>query len=117
MAVGGGALEAAATRDLLASLSNTLIVFLDAPLETMIARCASHADGPARPVLADRARLGERWSQRLPWYRQAHLTIGTAELSPHGVVEQIMQKIEQFRREHEAPHSASRDRGKLGVTA
>lgn len=121
MAVGGGALEAAATRDLLASLSNTLIVFLDAPLETMIARCASHADGTARPVLADRARLGERWSQRLPWYRQAHLTIGTTELSPHGVVERIMQNIEEFRRglknEHEAPHTASRDRGKLGVTA
>jgi len=121
LALGGGALEMPATRDFLASLTGTLIVFLEAPLETMIARCASHADGPVRPVLADRALLAERWSQRLPWYRQAHLTIGTAELSPHAVVERIVQELEQFRsglkNELEAPHSTSRDRDKPEVTA
>lgn len=94
LALGGGALERPVTRDFLASLTDTLIVFLDAPLETMIARCAGHAGGPVRPVLADRARLAERWGQRLPWYRQAHLTVDTADLSPQSVVECILQKLD-----------------------
>jgi shikimate kinase len=45
-------------------------------------------------VLADRDRLNERWSQRLPWYRQAHLTVETGELSPDAVTESIMQRLE-----------------------
>jgi shikimate kinase len=94
LALGGGALEGPATRDFLASLTDTLIVFLEAPLATMIARCAGHADGPVRPVLADRARLKERWSQRLPWYRRAHLTVDTAELSPQAVVELILRQLD-----------------------
>jgi len=94
LALGGGAIETAPTRDFLASLTDTLIVFLQAPLDTMIARCAEHAGGPIRPVLADRARLNERWSQRLPWYRQAHLTVETGELSPDAVAESIMQRLE-----------------------
>ena len=71
VALGGGALEMAATRDLVAGLPDALVVFLDAPLETLLARCAGHADGPVRPVLADRARLAERWNARLLWYRRA----------------------------------------------
>jgi shikimate kinase len=94
LALGGGALEMAATRDLLASLTDTLVVFLDAPLETMIARCAAYEEGPVRPVLADRVRLAERWSQRLPWYRQAHLTVETSEVSPEAVVDRILQRLE-----------------------
>lgn len=90
LALGGGALETAATRDLLASLSSTLRVFLEAPLETMVARCSAEADGAIRPVLADRERLTQRWEARLPWYRQAHLTIQTADFGPEQVVEQIL---------------------------
>ncbi|MGA7351235.1 MAG: shikimate kinase, partial [Acidobacteriaceae bacterium] len=45
VALGGGALEMAATRDLVAGWPNALVVFLDAPLETLLARCAGHADG------------------------------------------------------------------------
>ena len=71
-----------ATRDFLAALPDSVLVFLDAPLDALIARCAAHADGPVRPVLADRARLAERWRQRLPRYRQAHLTIDTPETAP-----------------------------------
>lgn len=93
MALGGGALERTSTRDFLASLPDTLIVFLEAPLETMIARCAGHEGGPVRPVLADRARLAERWSQRLPWYRQAHLTIQTGNLTPDTIVESILARL------------------------
>jgi shikimate kinase len=93
LALGGGALEMAATRDFLASLPDTLIVFLEAPLETMLARCAGHAEGPVRPVLADRARLGQRWSQRLPWYREAHLTVDTRDRSPEAVVEHLLRVL------------------------
>jgi shikimate kinase len=94
LALGGGAIETAATRAFLVSLTDTLVVFLEAPLDTMIARCAENAGGPVRPVLADRDRLNERWSQRLPWYRQAHLTVETGELSPDAVTESIMQRLE-----------------------
>jgi shikimate kinase len=94
LAVGGGALERPATRGFLAALPDSLVVFLDAPLETMMARCAGHEGGPVRPVLADRDRLAQRWSQRLPWYRHAHLTVDTADLAPEDVVESILQKIE-----------------------
>jgi shikimate kinase len=107
LAVGGGALERSATRDFLASLGDTLLVFLDAPLETMLARCAGHEGGPVRPVLADRARLVERWNRRLPWYRQAHLTIDTMNLSPDNVVDRILV--------HHDPHLAAH--GNAGVTA
>jgi shikimate kinase len=91
LALGGGALEKAATREYLASLPDTLIVFLEAPLETMMARCAAHEEGPVRPVLADRERLASRWSERLPWYRQAHLTVDTRDLGPEAVTERILQ--------------------------
>lgn len=93
LAVGGGALETPSTREFLASLANCRVVFLEAPLETMIARCTAHAEGPVRPVLADRARLAARWSARLPWYRQAHLTVATAELSPDAVAERILAEL------------------------
>ena len=94
LALGGGALEIPTTRDYLIALPDTLIVFLDAPLETMIARCTAHEGGPVRPVLADRSRLAERWNQRLPWYRRAHLTVDTGGLPPASVVERILDKLD-----------------------
>jgi shikimate kinase len=94
LALGGGALERPATREFLASLRDTMVVFLEAPLDTMIARCTGHEGGPVRPVLADRERLAERWTQRLPWYRQAHLTIDTANLSPETVAERILESLD-----------------------
>jgi shikimate kinase len=93
-ALGGGALEIASTRDLVAGLPDALVIFLDAPLETLLARCAGHAGDPVRPVLADRARLAARWNARLPWYRRAHLTVDTAELSPEAVAGYILQRLE-----------------------
>ena len=92
--------------DFLTALADTLLIFLEAPLDTMIARCVEHADGPVRPVLADRAHLNKRWSQRLPWYRNAHLTVETGELSPDAVTEFIMQKLEPVKgsRQRAAQH-------------
>ena len=90
LALGGGALEVPSTREFLQSLPACRIVFLEAPLDTLLARCAAHAAGPVRPVLQDRGRLAERWQARLPLYRQAHLTVPTAGLTPEAVAEQVL---------------------------
>jgi shikimate kinase len=90
LALGGGAIENDATREVLGHLSETRIVFLDAPLDVMVARCLAQPDADERPVLADSKRLLQRFSSRLPHYRRAHLTVATADLSPHFVVERIL---------------------------
>jgi shikimate kinase len=121
MAIGGGSLETAATRDFLGGdVPDCVIVFLEAPLETMLARCAGHADGPVRPVLADRDRLAERWRQRLPWYRAAHLTVQTAELSPQAVTDRIAERLQlstRMKMQNECEAVSSSSRGKSGVSA
>src|ERR1700691_2726227 len=90
LALGGGALEFAPTRDFLFTLENCRVVFLEAPLETLIDRCAGQPNAAVRPVLRDRERLAERWQARLPLYRQAHLTVATAERTPQAVVDCIL---------------------------
>lgn len=90
LALGGGALERAETRDFLASLPGCRVIFLEAPLDILLARCAQHAEGPVRPVLRDRRSLIERWQARLPWYRQAHVTIATEKRTPQAVVESLL---------------------------
>jgi shikimate kinase len=119
LALGGGALEMPGTREYLAAMPDALVIFLEAPLATMIARCAEHDNGPVRPVLADQARLNERWSQRLPWYRKAHLTVQTGRLSPEAVVDCIMERLKP---RSEADHplatsSANQAASKRGVLA
>ena len=93
LALGGGALENSATRDLLASLASWRVVFLEAPLEVLMGRCAGQADAPVRPVLRDRERLAERWRARQPWYAQAHITVATGERTPEEVVELIREAV------------------------
>lgn len=93
LALGGGALESAATRSLLASLPSWRIVFLQAPFDILVSRCAGQPDAPVRPVLRDRERLAERWQSRLPWYAEAHLTVATADLTPQAVAESILETL------------------------
>jgi shikimate kinase len=99
LALGGGAIESEATRQVLDSLSEVLsqtrIVFLDAPLEVMVSRCMAQPGAAERPVLADRERLAERFSHRLPHYRRAHLTVATAMLEPGEVVERILSELSE----------------------
>lgn len=90
LALGGGALESATTREFLASLPGWRMVFLDAPLETLIGRCAGQPDAPVRPVLRDRERLAERWKTRLPGYAQANLTVSTVDRAPEAVAAAVM---------------------------
>lgn len=93
LALGGGALERPRTRELLASLSDSVLIFLDAPLDLLVSRCSGQPNAPVRPVLADRARLEERWAARLPWYRQAHLTVNTEGRNPDEVADRIFHAI------------------------
>ena len=93
LALGGGALEHDATRELLRSLPGRQVVFLDAPFETLVGRCAAQENAPVRPVLRDRERLVERWQKRLPLYRRADLTVATADLSPEAVAESIIEAL------------------------
>jgi shikimate kinase len=93
LALGGGAIEAEATRHALTQLEHVCVVFLDAPLEVMVARCLAQPAAAERPVLADRERLAARLTARLPHYRQAHLTITTSKLSPQAVADHILEAL------------------------
>lgn len=93
LALGGGAVESAPTRDALARLEESLVVFLHAPLDVMVARCMAQPGAAERPVLADRAGLAARLAARLPHYRAAHLTVETGGLSPELVAEQILASL------------------------
>jgi shikimate kinase len=90
LALGGGAIETDRTRAALDALADARIVFLDAPLDVMVARCLTQPNAAERPVLADRERLLERFSNRLPHYRRAHLIVATAQLTPDEVAESIV---------------------------
>jgi shikimate kinase len=95
LALGGGAIENESTRLILEEMPDTCIIFLDAPLETMIDRCLQQPGAAERPVLADRERLALRFANRMPHYRKAHLTITTVGLAPGAVAEAIFQTVGQ----------------------
>jgi shikimate kinase len=88
LALGGGAIERDATRDLLLNAPGTLLVHLEVELATTLARC-SGTEG-SRPVLADQANLGRRYERRLPLYRTAHVSIPVDALTPKEVADSIL---------------------------
>lgn len=96
LALGGGAVETAATRELLYEDSATCVVFLEAPIEVMLSRCEQQLDAAVRPVLADRGRLLERLAKRLPHYRCAHLTISTADVSAEEAAARILESLNEL---------------------
>jgi shikimate kinase len=100
LAVGGGAVETAAIRDALLQSPETCIVFLQAPLEIMIARCEEQPGAALRPVLIDRERLRSRFELRLPHYQTAHLVIETASLTPEETSQQIFKAVSALLKEN-----------------
>lgn len=88
LALGGGAIETAATRNLLLNTPGTLLIHLQVRLETTLARCGGTED--TRPVLADRANLTARYERRLPLYRTAHVSIAADALSPSQAAEAVL---------------------------
>lgn len=91
LALGGGAIEHPGTRELVLNSPDTLLVHLEATLETVLLRCKGTED--ARPVLRDRERLESRYVQRLPLYRFAHITVPVDNLSPDQVVKAVLSHL------------------------
>jgi shikimate kinase len=100
LAVGGGAVEIAAIRNTLLQSPETCVVFLQAPLEIMIARCEQQPGAALRPVLNDRERLRSRFESRLPHYHNAHLVIERAALTPEETCQRILKAISAFLKEN-----------------
>ena len=77
VALGGGALETAANRDLLATAPETAVVLLSAPFSVLYERCvlqnaAEIANGaPVRPLLGDPQSAAARLARREASYRAA----------------------------------------------
>ncbi len=88
LALGGGAIETPATRELLLGTPGTLMVHLEITLATTLRRCRGTED--MRPVLADHANLAARYKRRLPLYRMAHLSIGADARTPEELVETVV---------------------------
>ena len=88
LALGGGAIESDATRVLLSTAPETLLVHLEVELATTLARCRGTEH--LRPILADQANLASRYQRRLPLYRTAHVSIAVDALTPAQVVEAIV---------------------------
>jgi shikimate kinase len=89
LALGGGAIEDAATRSLLLEAPETLMVHLKVELATTLARCRGTEH--LRPVLADQANLASRYTRRLPLYRTAHVSITVDAMTPEGVAMAIVE--------------------------
>jgi shikimate kinase len=88
LALGGGAIEHAATRDLLLTSPGTLLVHLEVELETTMARCRGTEQ--TRPILADHANLASRFNRRRPLYRMAHISIAVDAMTPDEAVDAIL---------------------------
>jgi shikimate kinase len=88
LALGGGAIEDSATRSLLGSVPETLLVHLEVELATTLERCRGTEH--LRPILADQANLASRYQRRLPLYRTAHVSVAVDALTPEQVAEAIV---------------------------
>jgi shikimate kinase len=89
LALGGGAIERAETRELLLSSPGTLLVHLEVELATTLRRCAGTEH--TRPILADQANLAGRYARRLPLYRTAHVSIAVDALTPAQAAQAVLQ--------------------------
>lgn len=88
LALGGGAIETAANRDLLLASPDTLLVHLEVRLDTTLTRCNGTEN--TRPVLADSTNLAKRYERRMPLYRTAHISIAVDALTPEEVVDEVL---------------------------
>ncbi len=97
IALGGGTPEQLTNRLLLEQTPGTLIVFLDAPFETLFDRCMLQSFASPdhiRPVLASPAEAEARFRTRQPVYRRlARVTIPTASLTPAEAAESILEAL------------------------
>ena len=91
LALGGGAVEDESIRSLLIHPPDNCLVFLEAPLPELLARCTLGAK--VRPLLAEPDALAARHTRRLPYYRTAHVTVATQGLAPQAVADRVLEHI------------------------
>ena len=73
IALGGGAPGTAEVRALLRTAPQTAVVYLEAPFESLYARCLRQSEEPgatARPLLGDREAAARRYAAREDFYRE-----------------------------------------------
>jgi shikimate kinase len=111
VALGGGAIETEAVRQLLfqdllfeesAAAPGTVTIFLTAPLPELLARCNAAAlttqttcneadeETAVRPLLTAPEPPEDRLARRLPHYQRAHLIVDTSGVPPTEVVGRII---------------------------
>jgi shikimate kinase len=99
LALGGGTPEQLTNRLLLEQTPGTLIIFLDAPFETLFDRCMLQSFASPdhiRPVLASPIEAEARFQARQPLYRRlARHTVETASLSPEEAAQQILSRLQR----------------------
>ncbi len=93
IALGGGALEHAATRTLLKADMGTLLVYLQTPLAVSLARCAAEPNAAVRPVLRDQESLELRFTRRKPFYEAADLILPTEGQTPESLAAGIAARV------------------------
>lgn len=88
VALGGGAFPQESNRNLLRPWPS---VFLDAPVSELWQRCLDHeaAEGVKRPLRGDRQNFTRLHEARLPFYRQATLTVNTSGKSAAAICHEI----------------------------
>ena len=89
VASGGGTFADPANRELM--LRDGAVVWLDAPLTTVLGRVRS--DG-RRPLATDRLAMEQLYNQRLAAYRQAHLRVDAGRGSVEELVDHIVEWLE-----------------------
>ena len=99
IALGGGTPEELTNRLLLEQTPGTLVVFLEAPFETLFDRCMLQSFASPehiRPVLASPSDAAARFRSRQPLYhRLARLTIHTGECDAKTAAQEILDRIAQ----------------------
>lgn len=97
MALGGGAIETPANRELLAGSSGTLTVLLTAPSATLYERCLRQRSDPqagVRPLLSNPESFAERLSRREELYRGvASLVIDTSGQTPGQSIRSVIRGL------------------------
>jgi shikimate kinase len=91
LALGGGTVEDESTRSLLIHPPENCLVFLEAPLPELLARCT--VGEKVRPLLAAPESLAARHNRRLPYYRKAHVTVATNGLAPQAVADRVLEHV------------------------
>jgi shikimate kinase len=91
VALGGGAFAQAKNREL---LRPWLSIFLDVPLEELWQR--SQEDVTERPLRRDRTEFVRLHEHRLPFYRQATVTVVTSGKDPASLCEEIERTLQSW---------------------